>query len=111
MKHIHFPTLIFHGAMLLFSALTINDYPDAFLPAAMALILHAIWCARSGRPVAWTHLACCAAQYLVFLTGLIGVNSGAFGLGGGEFALLFHYVNLAASCAAELIIALVKRRK
>lgn len=112
MKCIHFPTLIFHGAMLLFAALTINGYPGTFLPvAAVALILHAIWCARSRQPMAWTHIPGCAVQFFIFLTGLIDVNSGAFGLGGGEFALFFHYINLTVSCCVELVIGLFRRKK
>ena len=110
MKYIHFPTLLLHGGLLVFAHAAINHYHDAFLLVSIAaLILHAVWSARSKKQMAISHALGCAAQFAVFQFGLIDVNSGAFGLGGGEFALFFYEIALIASLFAAVIIGLFKR--
>ena len=112
MKYTHLPTLLFHAALTLFGALTINQYHDAFLPiAALALLAHAIWYARSKHNMLPAHLLGCAAQFALYQLGVITVHNGAFGLGGGEFALFFYEIAMAISCIIELVIWLVKLSK
>lgn len=109
MKYIHFPTLLYHAALMIFGALTINQYHDAFLPiAGLALLIHAAWCAESKHNLFPSHLLGCIAQFALYHLGIINVHSGAFGLGGGEFALFFYEIAMAASCILEAIICLVK---
>ena len=109
MKTIHLPTLLFHAALAIFGALTINDYPGTFLPiAALALLFHAAWYAESKHNMLPAHLFGCAAQFALYQLGVITVHNGAFGLGGGEFALFFYEIAMAISCIIELIIWLVK---
>ena len=112
MKSVHIPTLIFHAALTVFGALTLNHYHDAFLSiAALALLVHAVWCARSKQNMLPAHLIGCAAQFVIYQFGIINVHSGAFGLGGGEFALFFYEIAMAISCVIELVIWLVKLMK
>lgn len=112
MKYIHLPTLLFHAALNLFGVLTINHYPGTFLPIAIVLLIaHAVWYACSKHNMLPAHLLGCTAQFALYQFGIIDVNSGAFGLGGGEFALFFYEIALTISCAAELVIALAMRMR
>lgn len=112
MQYIHFPTLLFHGGLVLLAQLTINHYHDAFLSiGVLLLVVHAVWAIRSKKWLMPSHLLGCAAQFAVFATGLIEVHSGAFGLGGGEFALFFYQCALGISAFVELLIGLLKRCK
>lgn len=109
MKHIHIPTLGMHLGLLLLAAYSINDYPDFFLMVSAAvLITHLVWAVKSKRPMVLSHVIGCGVQLAVFYFGWIDVNSGAFGLGGGEFALLFYGLFLTVSFAVETIHGLLK---
>ena len=109
MKHIHFPTLALHGVLLVLAQGLLTHYPDAFLlPAIGALVLHLLWCCRSKRPLALSHLLGCAVQGAAFALGIIEVGSRAFGLGGGEFARFFYLLALASSAIIELVVGLFK---
>lgn len=111
MKYIHVPTLLFHAALTVFGVLTINDYPGTFLPIAVfALLIHAAWYAESKHNMLPAHLLGCVAQFALYQLGIIHVHSGAFGLGGGGFALFFYEIAMFLSCIVELIIWLVKLR-
>lgn len=97
MKYIHFPTLLLHGGLLILARLLLNDYPDGFLViAGISLASHVVWACISRRSPGLSHLLGCCVQYLVFRFGVIAVSGGAFGLGGGGFALLFYQFALAA---------------
>lgn len=112
MKYIHFPTLFLHAGLLLFAQFTINDYPGTFLPVGvLLLVVHAVWAIRSKQLLMPSHLLGCATQFVVFAAGLIEVHSGAFGLGGGEYALLFYQFALVISVVVELLIGLFKIKK
>ena len=109
MKLVHIPTLLMHLALAALAAVTINDYHDGFLLCALiVLTAHAIWSARTERNLLPSHLLGTALQLALFALGLIEVHSGAFGLGGGEFALFFYQIALAVSCVIELPIGLYK---
>lgn len=109
MKYVHLPTLLYHAVLTIFGALTINQYHDAFLPiAGFALLIHAAWYAESKHNMLPAHIIGCAAQFALYQLGIIHVHSGAFGLGGGEFALFFYEIAMAVSCILEAIICLVK---
>lgn len=111
MKYIHFPTLLMHLALLILAAVTINHYHDAFLLiSGVILIAHMVWAIRSKKQMAVSYVIGCAVQFAVFYFGLIDVHSGAFGLGGGEFALLFYLLALAVLLVIECIIGLFKRK-
>ena len=110
MKYIHFPTLAFHGLNMILAFALIHEYSDVFLFCAIAvLIVHVIWCCISPKPLTHTHLLGCLLQALFF--AVFDVNSGAFGLGGGELALLFYMIALAGSVIAEIAIGLYKHFK
>lgn len=109
MTYIHFPTLLMHIAMAVFGTLTINHYHDAFLlVAVLVLLIHAIWYARSKHSMFPAHVFGCITQYFLYRLDIIDVHSGAFGLGGGEFALFFFEIAMAVSCIIELVIWLIK---
>ncbi len=109
MKYIHYPTLLFHGVLLLLAQMTIHDAPGFFLLASVVLLIfHAAGAAESKRVMAVSHTIGCAVQAAVFYFGIIDVNSGAFGLGGGEFALFFYGIALAVSFVIEWIIGALK---
>lgn len=109
MTYIHFPTLLLHAALTILGAMTINQYHDGFLLVAIVLLIaHAIWHARSKHNMFPAHLFGCIAQFLLYHLDVIDVHSGAFGLGGGEFALLFYEFAMFLSCIIELIIWLTK---
>ena len=110
MKYIHFPTLALHALNMILAFTLINDYSDAFLFSAIPLLfVHVIWCCISQKPLTHTHLLGCVLQVLLF--SVFDVHSGAFGLGGGEFALLFYMIALAGSAIAEIAIALYRHFK
>lgn len=107
MKHIHFPTLVLHALNILLAFFTIHDYPGAFLTVGgLLLFIHVIWCCISTRKLTLSHLLGCSIQALFFT--VFDVNSGAFGLGGGEFALLFYLIVLAGSAVIELGVGIYK---
>jgi len=109
MKHLHFPTLLMHLILPALAAVTINHYHDGFLLFALiVLTVHAICCARTERNLLPSHLLGTALQLALFALGAIEVHSGAFGLGGGEFALFFYQIGLTVSCVIELFIGLIK---
>lgn len=109
MTYIHFPTLLLHLALTILGAVTINDYHDGFLLVAIVLLLlHAVWYARSKHNMLPAHIFGCIAQFFLYHLDVIDVHSGAFGLGGGEFALFFYEIAMALSCILEAIIALIK---
>lgn len=109
MKHIHFPTLLLHGLLLVLAKLLMNDIPDGFLWAAgMLLVGHLIWSCVSTRSLAVSHLLGCGIQALVFRFGLIEADNGAFGLGGGGFALFFYLIALGGSAVLEAVIGIVR---
>lgn len=109
MTYIHFPTLLLHIALTIFGAVTINQYHDAFLlVAVLVLLAHAIWYARSKHNMFPAHIFGCITQFFLYHLDVIDVHSGAFGLGGGEFALFFYEIAMFLSCIIELIIWLTK---
>lgn len=109
MTYIHFPTLLMHTALLIFGAVTINDYHDGFLLiAVVVLIAHTVWAARSKHKLFPAHLFGCAVQFALYHLDVIDVHSGAFGLGGGALALFFYEIAMLLSCITELIIWLTK---
>ena len=109
MKYIHFPTLIMHILLIVFAATALNDYPDLFLCVSIpVLILHLIWAFRSTQDF---HTAHCVGMILHILAAALGIvrgDSGAFGLGGGGFALFFFNVALGISFAAISLIRIVR---
>ena len=110
MKYIHFPTLPLHGLNMILAFALIHEYSDAFLFCAIAvLFVHVSWCCISPKPLTHTHLLGCVLQVLFF--SVFDVHSGAFGLGGGEFALLFYMIALAGSAIIEIAIGLYKHMK
>lgn len=110
MKYIHFPTLALHALNMILAFALIHDYSDAFLFCSIAvLFVHVIWCCISPKPLTHTHLLGCVLQVLFF--SVFDVHSGAFGLGGGEFALLFYMIALAGSAIIEIAIGLYKHMK
>ena len=112
MKVIHIPTLFLHGGLLVLAGLMLNDYSDGFLLiAGLVLIGHVVLTCVSRRSLSLTHLLGCGFQYLIFRFGLITVGSGAFGLGGGGFALFFYQLALGATALMEVLIDLFKYRR
>lgn len=112
MTYIHFPTLLLHIGLTVFGAITINHYHDAFLLiAVLILIMHAVWASRSRHKMWPAHLFGCAIQFALYHLDVIDVHSGAFGLGGGEFALFFYEIAMLLSCIIELMIGLVKTKR
>ena len=109
MKHLHFPTLLMHLILPALAAVTINHYHDGFLLCALiVLTAHALWSARSARNLLPAHLLGTVLQLALFSLDVIEVHSGAFGLGGGEFALFFYQIALALSCIFETVIWLIR---
>lgn len=107
MKHIHFPTIALHFFNLILALLTIHDYPGTFLVIGTAVLLaHVVWCLISPRNLSLTHLLGCGIQVIFFT--FFDVRSGAFGLGGGEFARLFYLFALAGSAVIEIGIGFYK---
>ena len=109
MNRFHFPTLIMHILMMVFAVLTLNDYPALFLGVSVfLLLLHLAWVIeRKGRYFAAHGLGItfqALAQYLEIIRG----DSGAFGLGGGGFALFFYNIALAVSFVAVCLIGIIR---
>ena len=110
----HFPALLLHILLLILARLTVNDAPDIFLGcAALVLILHFGWAIDFKRNYV---LPSCMALGFYFLAeplGLVTIESGYMGLGGGGFGWLFYGVALAISLAAHSILGIVRyiRRK
>lgn len=112
MRYLHIPTLLIHGALLLLAALTINDYPDAFLVAAfLGLAAQLLLSSRRIRTALPCHLFGCAVQFAAFNLDLIRVSSGSFGLGGGGFAELFYLLGLGISLVSEILIAVFRLKR
>lgn len=110
MKHIHFPTLVLHAGLMLLAGLTMNDYADAFLVlGGIALICHIFWCGISRQLLFPAHLLGSVLQFTAHGCGLISVDSGAFGLGGGGFAQFFYLIALGLSLGIEAVITLIRR--
>ncbi len=108
MKHIHFPTLALHALNLTLACFTINDYPGTFLTIGTAVLFaHVIWCCISPKKLTLSHLLGCGIQAMFFT--IFDVNSGAFGLGGGEFALLFYAIALVGSAIIEIGVGIYKQ--
>lgn len=109
MKHIHIPTLIMHIILIVFAAITLNDYPDLFLWVSIIVMLAhlalAIECKRSFLPA---HALGLGLHFLVQSLGIIRGDSGAFGLGGGGFALFFFDIALVISFAAIALLQLIR---
>lgn len=113
-KWFHIPTFAVHGLLLLSAACTINHYHDFFLISSAILLMgYLIYCARTvwkrNNPLAIlvSYGLGVLVQFFAFHTGLINVHSGAFGLGGGEFALFFYEIALGISCVIVLLISLI----
>ncbi len=110
MKTRHLIPLLIHVLLLAAAAWTINDYPGLFLAIAAAALVGLAIYAVLGRESIWRgHLLGTALEFAVFFLGIIDVNAGAFGLGGGPFALLFYTIALAGSCVLLPLIALARR--
>lgn len=115
----HFPTLLLHLALLFDANLTINNFPGFFLPSALVILIAYFICIarriRAGagwKGILLTFYAGFLLQLWIFESGIIDVNSGAFGLGGGEFALFFYQTGLGiAAILMPLIAALFVPRK
>lgn len=113
-RYIHIPTLLFHGLLVLNAAVAINDYSDYFLVSSLiVLVLYCIfivWQIRkntSPTRICYSYTMGALLQYILFSREVIQVHSGAFGLGGGEFALLIYGIAMVISCITVLLIALI----
>ena len=108
----HFPALMMHILLLMLARLTINDYTDLFLVCtAVILTLHFIYAVISKKNDV---LPGCAALLLYFLAvplGIVTIDSGFMGLGGGGFGWLLYGAALAISLAAHCIVNLIRRLK
>lgn len=109
MKRFHFPTLIMHILLMVFAALTLNEYPGFFLGGSLfVLLLHIVWVIKIKGSYSTAHglglLLQALAQYLEIIRG----DSGAFGLGGGGFALFFYNIALAVSFLLICLIGIIR---
>lgn len=109
MKRFHFPTLIMHILLMVFAALTINDYPDLFLGVSLfVLLVHIAWViARKGNYFT-AHTLGIVLHILAQHLEIISVDHGAFGLGGGGFALFFFNIALAVSFVVTSLIGIIR---
>lgn len=108
MKHIHYPTLIMHLMLLLLAMVTIGDYPDFFLGAAvLVLILHAAWAIKSSKNLLPAHYLGSVLYLLAKPLGLITIEGGFWSMG-SDFGWLFYVFALIASLALETVIALIR---
>ena len=109
MKHILLPTLIMHVLLIAFALLTMNEYPALFLGGSvLALLLHIAWVIEIKGAYFPAHSLGLLLHILVQVLGIIRGDSGAFGLGGGGFALFFFDIALGASYVSVSIISLVR---
>ena len=109
MKHIHLPTLIMHILLILFARLTLNEYPALFLGiSALALLLHIAWVAGIKGAYFPANSLGLLLHILVQVLGFIRGDSGAFGLGGGGFALFFFDIALGANFLIVGIVSIVR---
>lgn len=111
MKYIHFPTIAMHALLLMLVQLTIRNYPDGFLVASVVILIgHIIYSAASRRPIVPVHTALCVLQIVLLYPGLIPTGSAPLSMG-SDLALFFYQIALAVSCAFEVPIWLLKRKK
>ena len=103
MKRFHFPTLLLHILLLLLARLTLGDYPDFFLGAAIPLlVIHAVWAACSADDFLPAH---CMGLCLYTLSQTFGLLPDSLG---GGFAWFFYGIALAVSFAVLSIIRIVR---
>lgn len=115
-RYIHIPTLLLHGLLLLNAAFAINEYSDYFLVSSLiALAIYCIYILRQIRKevspisICGSFILGALVQFIVFRCGIINVHSGAFGLGGGEFALLIYGFAMVISCVVVFLICSRKK--
>ncbi len=109
MKYIHFPTIILHILILLLARLTINDYPGFFLCCADVLLLfHFVWAIVSKKTFVIPNGIALGLYVLAESLGIVVINNGFFGMGGG-FAWFFYGIALLVSFAAHCILWTIRR--
>ena len=109
MKRFHFPTLIMHILLMVFAGLTRNDYPDFFLGvSSLVLLAHIAWVIEIKGHYFTAHALGIALHALVQYLGILRGDSGAFGLGGGGFALFFFNIALAVSFTIICLIGIIR---
>lgn len=109
MKRFHYPTLIMHILLILFAVLALNDYPGLFLGVSLfVLLVHIAWVIERKSRCLTAHSLGIVLHILVQHLELVRVGNGAFGLGGGGFALFFFDIALAVSFAVISLIGIIR---
>lgn len=109
MRRFHFPTLIMHILLILFAVLMLNDYPGLFLGVSLlVLIAHIAWVIEHKSHCFTAHGLGIILHILAQHLEIIRADNGAFGLGGGGFALFFFNIALAVSFAVISIIGIIR---
>ena len=109
MKSFHYPTLIMHILLILFAVLMLNDYPGLFLGVSVfVLLVHIAWVVERKSRCITTHGLGIVLHILAQHLQIVRADSGAFGLGGGGFALFFFNIALLVSFAVICIIGIIR---
>ena len=109
MKHFHCPTLIMHIILIVFAVLTLNNYPDFFLGVSLfVLLVHIAWVIEVKGNYFTAHGLGILLHFLAQRLEIFRSDSGAFGLGGGDFALFFFHIGLAVSFAVICIVGIFR---
>lgn len=109
MKSFHYPTLIMHILLILFAVLMLNDYPGLYLGVSLlVLIAHIAWVIEHKSRCLTAHSLGIVLHILAQHLQIVRADNGAFGLGGGGFALFFFNIALAVSLAVICIIGIIR---
>ena len=109
MKRFHYPTLIMHILLMLFAVLTLNDLPDLFLGVSLlVLLMHIAWVIENKGNYFTAHGLGIVLHVLAQHLEIIRDDNGAFGLGGGGFALFFFNIALTVSFVVICLIGIVR---
>ena len=109
MKRFHYPTLILHILLMVFAVLALNNYPGFFLGvSAFVLLAHAAWVIEVKGRYVTAHGLGIVLHALAQHLGIIRGDSGAFGLGGGGFALFFFNIALVVSFTIVCLTGIIR---